>query len=65
MIHPEATVDECMQEITALEAEIERLQLEFKRFMSVCSEGSARGRAMDLIDKRDWERARAALELKL
>ena len=28
MIHPDATVEECMQEISALEAEIERLRAE-------------------------------------
>jgi len=45
-------------------AEIERLTAEFKRFMDVCAEGTARGRAMDLIEARDWKRALRALEGK-
>ena len=44
--------------------EIERLRAEFARFMDICGEGSARGRPVDLIDKQDWLRARAALAEK-
>jgi len=47
-----------------LEADNARLRTEFKRFLDICGEGSARGRAIDLIDKCDFARARRALENK-
>jgi hypothetical protein len=47
-----------------LHADNERLRAEFRRFMDVCSEGTVRGRALDLIEAQDWMRARAALEPK-
>ena len=50
------------QEIEGLRNEIGRLRTEFSRFIEICGEGSSRGRAVDLIAKRDLERARKALQ---
>jgi hypothetical protein len=48
------------EENEQLGSELEWLRKEFRRFLDICGEGSSRGRAIDLIDRKDWERAVAA-----
>lgn len=52
MIHPEATVDECMEEISALEAEIGRLEREKTKLYQM------RGAAEDACEELRAEIAR-------
>jgi hypothetical protein len=49
------------EQVAKLEAQRAELLAAFKRLMDICGEGGRKGRAIDLIDRHEWERASAAI----
>jgi predicted RNase H-like nuclease (RuvC/YqgF family) len=65
MIHPDATIDECFEEISALEAENERLSAENERLKTALDQGRIGVQCLidEAIAKRDVEIARLTAAL--